>query len=592
MADKTRTSLLTSRLSTFCFQLLPNCENTPVQIEKGLIWQSAASKDFPIYPEFHIINPNGLQTEATDIYESLTIQSYSYWQFLDTIAQVEDHDPIRPRYYVLTTPGTILHPSTLYIIAKAIVSQYRNGDIVDFFYGNFGSISTNTLTTYYRTSAPDIYSVLARSIAGPLLVVNQDILHKLQKNHDWVHLSPYAKIWSTTLNILSENLHGKHIPLCLSYSPQDANIITTKDRELLKPLMHSYANKIKLPLNSIDFSESTGTPIAIPTLKSVRGSVQIVIPYRNNSQLTIQCLKSLLSQSCLTDLNVTLVDNGSEPVQTEQVRIFLENHKQLRGEIITDDGYFNYARINNFGASNGICHEAHSNARSSNTQSGVSNFILFLNNDVEISTPNTISELRSLAAQQDVGVAGGCLKYNNHAIQSAGINFAAVRPMNVNSEDYYAHIFREVNAISFAMAMVRRNVYEELGGLDTFNCPNGFGDCLFGHTLKAHGYRALYTPQATAYHHESLSRGRIPEELELLEMSQLGLTIASVWDDLNSEKQPCRIQLQTSNGSNSLPLLVEKLRYHPRLWRICNSLTTIILRVWKVTAHLKSRIES
>jgi len=171
-------------------------------------------------------------------------------------------------------------------------------------------------------------------------------------------------------------------------------------------------------------------------------------------------------------------------------------------------------------------------------------FILFLNNDVEIQDTHALDELRGWCALEDVGVVGGALSYPNGRLQHAGINFLSVRPANMTQPEHFVSCVREVNGVTFAMAMVKRDLYEKLGGLDEFRCPNGFGDALFCHEAGKLGYRVMYTPFATAIHHESLSRGRKPEELELIEMVESGLPIFDLFADCYAEKQPTLVSLE------------------------------------------------
>ena len=71
-------------------------------------------------------------------------------------------------------------------------------------------------------------------------------------------------------------------------------------------------------------------------------------------------------------------------------------------------------------------------------------------------------------------------------------------------------VAREVTAVTGACLLVRRSVYEEVGGLDEKNLPVAFNDIDFCLELRRKGYRNIWTPHALLYHHEGATRG--PDE--------------------------------------------------------------------------------
>lgn len=261
-----------------------------------------------------------------------------------------------------------------------------------------------------------------------------------------------------------------------------------------------------------------------PKLSDPGGKIQVIVPFKNQAETTIACAKSLLEQTCFADLEIYLVNNNSDKEDLEKVETFAQCSEQFK--LLNVDSYFNYALINNTAA-----------------RESESPFILFLNNDVVLQNAEAVSELRSCCALEDVGVVGGKLLYPDGSVQHAGINFLPVRPANMHGEEFFSHIMREINAVTFAMALVKRKAYEEVDGLDEFFCPNGFGDTIFCNELKKIGWRTIFTPYAIATHHESKSRGAQPEELEWLEMVQLELPIPDFYADFTAENQPMSIAL-------------------------------------------------
>ena len=146
----------------------------------------------------------------------------------------------------------------------------------------------------------------------------------------------------------------------------------------------------------------------------------------------------------------------------------------------------------------------------------------------------TPARLAAYARWPEVGVVGGRLVYPDGGIQSAGLRFGPAGPEAIRDLSGAGGALREVDGVSFACAVARREAFEAVGGLDETRCPNGFGDALFCHRLGRRGWRALCDPAAVVRHHESRSRRARPEEFEYLEMYREGLAAPLHAEDLAS----------------------------------------------------------
>jgi GT2 family glycosyltransferase len=123
------------------------------------------------------------------------------------------------------------------------------------------------------------------------------------------------------------------------------------------------------------------------------------------------------------------------------------------------------------------------------------------------------------AQRPEVGVVGAKLLYPNEAVQHAGVVlgiggvaghvFKRYPPGHTGPVDLI-DVVRDVSAVTFACAMMRRGVYEEVGGLDAEHLPVSFNDVDFCLRVRHRGYRLVYTPYAVLYHHESASRWELP----------------------------------------------------------------------------------
>jgi GT2 family glycosyltransferase len=225
-------------------------------------------------------------------------------------------------------------------------------------------------------------------------------------------------------------------------------------------------------------------------------TVSIIIPFRDQAALTVSCLQSLGDAPGYEIGEIVLVDNGSSEPETRELRRRLELRPSTR--VIDYPGAFNWAAINNAAAA--TCH---------------SDMLLFLNNDIEATSPGWLRALVEQGQRPEVGAVGARLMYPDGKLQHAGVvlGLGGIAShlfigMPKGNRGYFAwdKVVRGYSAVTAACMLVRRTVFEELGGFDeTFAV--GFNDVDFCIRLGRAGYRVLYTPHAQLTHYESVSRG-------------------------------------------------------------------------------------
>ena len=159
---------------------------------------------------------------------------------------------------------------------------------------------------------------------------------------------------------------------------------------------------------------------------------------------------------------------------------------------------FNYSAINNFGA-----------------EFAKGEYLLLLNNDVEVITTDCFEEMLGYAQRPDVGIVGIKLLYNDDTVQHAGVviglgGVAGHAFPGVRKEDAgymgRAVFAQDYCAVTAACLMVRKSVFDEVGGLDT-GLQVAFNDIDFCLRVYEKGYKIVYNPYAQMYHYESKSRG-------------------------------------------------------------------------------------
>ena len=213
-----------------------------------------------------------------------------------------------------------------------------------------------------------------------------------------------------------------------------------------------------------------------------------------------------------------LIDNDS---RDPQARAYLE-HLTRAGEarVVTYPEPFNYAAQCNLGV-----------------REARGTMIALLNNDIEVSTPDWLGELVSLAARPGAGLAGATLFYPDGTLQHAGVilglNGVGDRPWIGTQRGFAgpygrARAVREVSAMITACAVVSRERYLEVGGMNEMlavSC-NDLDLCL---RLARAGYHHLLTPHAELIHHESASRGYIDDPANAMLSHAEEARFAALW---------------------------------------------------------------
>jgi GT2 family glycosyltransferase len=226
--------------------------------------------------------------------------------------------------------------------------------------------------------------------------------------------------------------------------------------------------------------------------------VSVIIPFRDKPELLRMCLGSILEKSTYACFEVIGISNNSEGVSTfSAMREFEKRDPRIR--FYEHNIPFSFSKLINFGASK---------ARGEH--------LLLLNNDIEILSWDWIEAMLEHSQRAEVGVVGAKLYYPDNTVQHAGIiigigGYAGHAHKHFDSfgTGYFnrLHVIQNVSAVTGACMMVKRSVFEEVGGFDEESFGVACNDVDFCLRVKEKGYLNVFTPYAEAYHHESLSRG-------------------------------------------------------------------------------------
>lgn len=303
--------------------------------------------------------------------------------------------------------------------------------------------------------------------------------------------------WELMFLICEKQAEISHIPLVLVH--QYRPMIEKRTQE--KSIMEAHFRRVGKP-HSLQIIQGDEVHLR---WKLSEPSVSIVIPSKNHYLILKMLIDSLFTQTNYKNFEVVIVDNNSKDY--ELLSYYTKITKEYPVQIIPFNEEFNYSKAINLGAS-----------------ASQSEMLLFLNNDMEIISPDWLTELVQWTMIPEIGIVGGKLLYKNNTIQHAGIIIGLqgfVGHLYLHAPDHYFGLlgsvdwYRNVSAVTGACQMMRRSVFDELGGYDE-KFKLVFNDIDFCLRAINKGYRNLYTPFAALKHLEGKSRGFTNPRQDLL----------------------------------------------------------------------------
>lgn len=226
--------------------------------------------------------------------------------------------------------------------------------------------------------------------------------------------------------------------------------------------------------------------------------ISILIPNKDHVSDLRRCIDSIKERSTYENYEIIVIENNSTEKETFDYYQTLSQQENIT--VVTYTGAFNYSGINNFGAG-----------------FAKGEYLLLLNNDTQVISMNWLEAMLMYAQRPDVGAVGAKLYYGDRTIQHAGIvvGLGAHRTaghthykINYDNLGYMGKLCyaQNVSAVTGACLMVKKSIYEALGGLDE-SFRVALNDVDFCLRVREKGYLNVFTPFAELYHYESASRG-------------------------------------------------------------------------------------
>ncbi len=256
--------------------------------------------------------------------------------------------------------------------------------------------------------------------------------------------------------------------------------------------------------------------------------VSIVIPNKDGKDILSVCINSLLGKTTYKNYEIIIVENNSETEEIFEYYKELEKNGKIKIVYYPNKG-FNYSAIINFGVKN-----------------STGEYIVQLNNDTELITPNWLELMLGFCQRKDVGGVGAKLYFPDETIQHAGIivgigGIAGNRFKSIpkSGHGYFAKesMIENLSAVTAACMMNPKSIYEEVGYMNE-KLAVAFNDVDFCLKIREKGYLIVYNPFVEFWHYESKSRGAENTPAKIKRFQGEMSTFEQRWPEILEEGDP------------------------------------------------------
>ena len=435
-------------------------------------------------------------------------------------------------YIALLDHDDILHPCALWYTAQAIVEQ--GADFVYTDEATFEGKVENVVLYHFK---PDF------------------MLDNLRSNNYICHLTLFSRRlmdaaggpermeyngsqdYELFLRLTETARKIVHIPHALYYwrsSPgSTASDISAKTYCIDAGIAALKAHYARCGVAVDDVSLIPGTPGYYKTDYTIDhpGRVSILIPTCDHIRDLETCVESIYARTTYPDFEIILIENNSKAPETFRAYQRMQKEHPDNLKVVTWEGKgFNYSALNNFGE-----------------KFATGEYLLLLNNDTEVITAAWLEEMVMYAQQKRVGCVGAKLLYPDDTIQHAGVGFGIGgvaghlhKYYPASSDGYMGRLnyVQDVYADTAACLLIRKEIYDEVGGLDE-SYAVAFNDVDFCVRVRQAGYTNVFTPFAQLYHYESKSRGMEDNPEKQKRFQGEVLRFQARWGDLLAKGDPC-----------------------------------------------------
>ncbi|MBR2806025.1 MAG: glycosyltransferase [Oscillospiraceae bacterium] len=261
-----------------------------------------------------------------------------------------------------------------------------------------------------------------------------------------------------------------------------------------------------------------------------RPKVSILIPNCDEKETLEMCIKSLYEINDYDNFEVIVIENNSRKKETFEYYRKLEREYDNLRIVIWNGTEFNYSSINNFGE-----------------KYATGEYLLLLNNDTSMITPDALSDMLSICEREEVGIVGAKLLYPDNSIQHAGVILGlggiAGHAFSHVPDSAYGYMCRArlsccCSAVTAACLLMSRKLYEDIGGLNETAFKVAFNDVDLCLRVRKRGYLIVWDAHSYWYHYESKTRGLDTDPDKLKRFEDEKKRFAVIWKKLLEKGDP------------------------------------------------------
>lgn len=337
----------------------------------------------------------------------------------------------------------------------------------------------------------DIEHLRARPYCGRFLLINRTTFLELRGFDEALSVGKHHDFLLRAFEHLGAEAIG-HIPALIFHGTHTPSIPI----ELLASIVerHLERSSIAASLEQGLLPDSLRVCYAHPD----RPLVSIIIPTRNQQAMLARCIETLTSKTAYDNYELLIVDNQSDEPDAVAYIKGIEDLALPQLRVLHYDKPFNYSAVNNLAA-----------------REARGDYLVLLNNDTAILEAGWLDALLNHAQRPEVGVVGAKLLFPDGRIQHGGVILGLRGPADhpfigepMNATGYGGRLMldQQYSAVTAACLMIRKRIYEEVGGLDEQSFAVSYNDIDLCLKVRTAGYSVVWTPYARLMHVANVSQ--------------------------------------------------------------------------------------
>ena len=413
----------------------------------------------------------------------------------------------------------VLAPFAIYEVIK-VANENQNVDLI---YSDEDKLTDDGNTRFDPYFKPAFSIDLLRSMnyMPHLLAIRRNLGTKI----GWLRVGfDGAQDYDLILRAMEKSREIAHIPKIL-YHWRTIPGSTAKERTAKNYASESGIKALKDHLQRLAIPGSVELGAA-PTIYRItynhpaKPAISIIIPNKDHADDLKRCVNSILEKTTYKKYEILIIENHSQ--EEETFSLYRELLKQKNIKMIENDKPFNFSIVNNDAVefTNG-------------------EYLLFLNNDIEVINPDWLDRMLNYALRPDVGIVGAKLYYpndtNQHSGVIVGLGGVADHIHKFSPRDFPGYFYRlmvpqDISAVTGACLLIRKTIFNQVEGFDP-GYQLAFGDIDLCLKVRQKGYLVVWTPYAELYHYESKTRGYEDTAEKVERFNREMFYFQSKWDE-------------------------------------------------------------